>query len=131
MVAIPDSHLDLLGDDLRAFASLATLMKDGSPQVTPTWFSWDGERIWINTAQGRVKARNMQARPQVALVIIDPRNAYRFLQIRGKVVEITTDGARDHINLLNNKYHGNPNYPVVTNEVRVIFKIKPEHVNAH
>lgn len=131
MTVIPDSHKDLLSDEVRAFASLATLMEDGSPQVTVIWFSWDGEYILINTAQGRVKDRNMRERPQVAMAIIDPGNPYRFLQIRGKVVEITTDGARDHINFLNNKYTGDPNYPVVPNETRVIFKIKPEHVSAH
>lgn len=130
MATIPESHQDLLRDNVRAFCSLATLMKDGSPQVTPVWFSWDGEDILINTAVGRQKDRNLKARPQVALVIIDPNNPYRWLQIRGKVVASTTEGAREHINFLNNKYQGNPNYPVVPNQVRIIFRIKPEHVSA-
>lgn len=130
MATIPQSHQDLLEDDVRAFTSLATIMQDGSPQVTPVWFSWDGENILINSAQGRLKDRNMRERPVVAMVIMDPTNPYRWLQIRGKVVDITTNGARDHINSLNNKYTGNPNYPVVPNEVRVIYRIKPEHVSA-
>ena len=130
MTIIPSTHQYLLKDDIRAFCSLATLMKDGSPQVTPVWFSWDGENILINTAQGRQKDRNLRARPQVALVILDPNNPYRWLQIRGKVVGFTSEGARDHINFLNNKYHGNPNYPVVPNETRVIYRIEPEHVSA-
>ena len=130
MKVIPETHQDLLRDDVRAFCSLATLMKDGSPQVTPVWFSWDGEDILINTAQGRQKDRNLRARPQVALVIMDPMNPYRWLQIRGKVAGFTIEGAREHINFLNNKYQGNTNYPVVPNEVRVIYRIKPEHVSA-
>lgn len=130
MATIPETHQDLLRDDARAFLSLATLMKDGTPQVTPAWFSWDGEYILINSAQGRMKDRNMRERPQVAVVIVDPKNPYRWLQIRGRVVEYTTNGAREHINRLNNKYHGNPNYPVIPNEVRVIYRIKPEHVSA-
>lgn len=130
MATIPQSHLDLLQDETRAFSSLATIMEDGSPQVTPIWFSWDGEDILINSAQGRKKDSNMRARPHVALVIVDPKNPYRWLQIRGSIVEITTNGAREHINALNNKYHGNPNYPVIPNQVRVMYKIKPEHVSA-
>lgn len=128
---IPESHQDLLLDETRAFVSLATIMADGSPQVTPVWFSWDGEYVLINSAKGRLKDRNMRARPQVAVMIMDPSNSYRYMEIRGKVVEITTEGARAHINALSLKYNGNPVYPGDSSEVRVIYRIKPEHVNAH
>lgn len=130
MSIIPESHLDLFADTTRAFAFLATLMNDGTPQLTPVWFSWDGELIWVNSAQGRQKDRNMRSRPTVAIVIPDPRNTYRYVQIRGRVVEITNAGAREHINFLNNKYHGVPVFPGDPAQVRVIYKIKPEHVQA-
>ncbi len=126
---IPQSHQDLLKDETRAFATLATLMKDGSPQVTPVWFNYDGKSIWINSAKGRVKDRNLRARSRVALVIVDPKNPYRYIQVRGKVAEITEEGGREHINALNQKYHGNPNYPVVPGQVRVRYCIEAEHVN--
>lgn len=126
---IPESHQDLLRDETRAFVSLATVMADGSPQVTPVWFSWDGEFILINSAQGRLKDRNMRARPEVAVMIMDPSNPYRYMEIRGKVAEITTQGAREHINALSQKYSGNPVYPGDLSEVRVIYRIKPEHVH--
>jgi PPOX class probable F420-dependent enzyme len=130
--SIPESHQDLLGDDKKAFVYLATLMPSGSPQVTPVWFSTDGTYILINTAEGRVKDRNMRARPYVALCIADPANAYRYLQIRGKVVEYTYDGADAHIDSLNFKYHGIPTYRFrKPGEKRVIFKILPEKVDAH
>lgn len=131
MKAIPDSYQDLLKDETKAFSYLATIMKDGSPQVTPIWFNTDGDLILLNTAKGRLKEKNMRARPRVALCIADPKNPYRYIQIRGKVVEYTMDGAEDHIDILNMKYHGNPHYanhnPA---KPRVIFKIKPEKVHA-
>ncbi len=70
---IPASHVDLLDDGTKAHAYLATLMPDGSPQVTPVWFNMDGDDILVNTARGRVKDRNMRVRPRTALVIADPR----------------------------------------------------------
>src|SRR5690606_2111336 len=80
----PPKYLDLLKDDTRAFLFLATTMPDGSPQVTPIWFNTDGEHILINTNEGRVKDRNMKARPKVAMVIQDPSTPYRYIQIRGE-----------------------------------------------
>ena len=77
---VPENFLDLLADETRAFAYLATVMKDGSPQVTPVWFNTDGEYILVNSAKGRVKDRNMRKRPQVALAIADPKNPYRYMQ---------------------------------------------------
>jgi PPOX class probable F420-dependent enzyme len=132
MKNIPESHWDLLTDEKKAFVYLATLMKDGSPQVTPVWFDTEGEFIRINTAEGRIKDKNMSSRPQVALVIADPDDPYRYLQIRGKVVERTLDGAEEHIDTLNMKYHGNPNYPNHRpDQHRVIYKVLPEKVDAH
>jgi len=132
MKNIPETHTDLLSDEKKAFVYLSTLMKDGTPQVTPVWFNVDGDHILINSAEGRIKDKNMRARPQVALVIADPANPYRYLQIRGKVVEFTLDGAEEHIDTLNFKYRGNSNYPNHrADQHRVIYKILPEKVDAH
>ena len=118
---IPAEFHDLL--EKKALADLATLMPDGSPQVTPLWFDSDGERIRINSAKGRQKDRNMRARPAVALSIIDPDNPYRYLQVRGRVTQITEDGADAHIDALSNRYLGQ-DYPYRTaEEVRVTYVI--------
>lgn len=130
MVWIPDSHLDLIKDETRAFASLATLMNDGSPQNTPIWFNTDGTHILINSAEGRVKDRNMRRNPRVAVVITDPKDPYRYIQIRGKVVEITTKGAREHIDRLSKKYTGRDIYTSgPADEIRVTYKILPESIS--
>ena len=92
---IPQNYRDLFNK--RAFASLTTLMPDGSPQTTPVWVDFDGNLVIFNSAKGRQKDRNVRCDPRVALAIIDPDNPYRYLEIRGKVVEITEDGAADHI----------------------------------
>lgn len=127
---VPENFQDLFKDDTRAFVYLSTIMPDGSPQVTPVWFNTDGEFILINSAEGRVKDRNMRTRPDVALAISDPMNDYRYIQIRGRVVEITKDGARQHIDLLAKKYTGRDVYSTDRmNEQRVIYKIRPEKVN--
>jgi len=132
MNLIPESHKNLLQDETKAFAYLATQMADGAPQVTPVWFSTDGTRIWINTAEGRVKDRNMRARPKVALCIADPEDPYRYLQIQGKVVERTNEGADDHIDALSFKYQGIPKYQDrKPGQKRIIYKIIPEKVDAH
>jgi len=132
MKNIPASHQDLLTNEKKAFVYLATVMKDGSPQVTPVWFDTDGEYIWLNSAEGRIKDRNMRARPAVALCIADPDDPYRYLQIRGRVVEITKEGAEDHIDTLNLKYHGNRNYPNHRpDQPRVIYKVLPEKIDPH
>ena len=130
MKSIPENFHDLLRDDVRAFLFLGTLMPDGSPQVTPIWFNTNGEHILINSAKGRVKDRNMRKRPAVAMCIADPANPYRYLQVRGRVAEITEDGAAEHINILSMKYHGRP-YELAGGQVRVIYRILPEKVDAH
>ena len=122
---IPASHQDLLQKP--AFASLATLNPDGSPQVTPVWFDYDGTHIIINTARGRVKDRNLAREPRVALTIVDPANPYRYLGIQGRVTEMTENGGDASIDKLAKKYLGKDKYPWKgPNEVRVVVKIAPE-----
>jgi PPOX class probable F420-dependent enzyme len=125
MTVIPEKYLDLL-QKKKAFASLATLMPDGSPQVTPVWFDYKDGAIRVNTAKGRVKARNMKERAPVALSIMDPDNAYRYIQVRGKVRRITENGADAHIDSLAKKYLGQDKYPYAQpGETRVIYEIEP------
>ncbi len=132
MKEIPASHHDLLKDETKAFVYLATVMADGTPQVTPVWFNMDGSYILLNSVAGRLKDKNMRKRPNVALCIADPKNPYRYLQIRGKIIEFTMAGAEDHIDTLNFKYHGNRNYKGHSPEhPRVIYKVEPEKVDAH
>ena len=126
---IPDKYLDLF--DKKVFAGLATLMPDGSPQVTPVWIDYDGENVVFNTAVGRQKDKNLQADGRVSLEITDPDNPYRYLEVRGKVIERTMNGADDHINKMAKKYIGQDIYPFrQQGEVRVIYKIKPEHTTS-
>ena len=128
MAAIPDQFKDLLAK--KAFAHLGTVMKDGSPQVTPVWFDYDGTHIRINSAKGRWKDKNMRSRPSVALEVSDPENPYRYLQVRGKITEITENGADAHIDSLTKKYLGQDKYPNrQPGEVRVIYKIAVERVS--
>ncbi|MGE5225139.1 MAG: PPOX class F420-dependent oxidoreductase [Omnitrophica WOR_2 bacterium] len=127
MKGIPDKYQDLLSDQKKAYASLATLMPDGSPQLTVVWFNTDNPYILINSAKGRVKDRNMRKNPHVALAIIDPDNPYRYIQIRGRVAEITQEGAEAEIHALSHKY-GGQDYTLVPGEVRVTYKILPESV---
>jgi PPOX class probable F420-dependent enzyme len=123
---IPAKFRDLFNK--KAFASLTTLMPDGSPQTTPVWCDADGDYVIFNSAKGRQKDRNVRRDPRVAMAIIDPDNPYRYLEIRGKVVEITEKGADAHIDKMAKKYLGMDKYPNrQPGEVRVIYKIRPEH----
>jgi PPOX class probable F420-dependent enzyme len=127
-IEIPEKYRDLF--DKKAFASLATVMPDGSPQVTPVWVDFDGTHVIVNSALGRQKDKNMHSNPSVALSILDPDNPYRYLEIRGRVTEITQDGADAHIDLMAKKYMGVDKYPFRSSkEVRVIYKIEPERVS--
>lgn len=130
MVEIPASHADLVSDNVKSFAFLATVMVNGSPQVTPVWFSFRDGYLYINTAEGRTKDRNMRERPNVAVSIPDPGNAYRYVQIRGHVVDVTSEGAVDHIHWLSNKYLGKP-YNLPQGQVRLIFRIEPDWVTVN
>lgn len=120
--SIPESHLDLFRK--KAFAHLATLMPNGSPQVTPVWVDFDGRHVLINTAEGRQKDKNLQRDGRVALSVIDPENPYRYLEVRGHVALRTRDGADEHIDAMARKYLGEAKYPYrQPGEVRVLYKV--------
>jgi PPOX class probable F420-dependent enzyme len=130
MVAIPSAYLDLL-EQKKAFAHLATLMPDGSPQVTPVWFDYKDGRIRVNSAKGRTKSRNMKEGSRVALAIMDPDNSYRYIQVRGQVSRVTEEGASAHIDSLAKKYLGQEKYPYARpGEIRIIFEIEPTSAHA-
>ena len=127
MADIPANVRDLF--EKKAFAHLATVSTTGAPQSTPVWVDFDGTHVLVNSARGRKKDRNMRERPSVALSMIDPDNPYRYLEVRGKVVEVSEKGADAHIDKLAKRYLGADQYPFRREgEVRVIYRIKPEHV---
>jgi PPOX class probable F420-dependent enzyme len=128
MEKLDDSVRRLL--DAQVFAFVATLNKDGSPQVTPVWVDTDGDFALVNTARGRVKTKNVENDPRVALAVLDPNNPYSFAAIRGRVVDqIEGELAEDHIDKLAKKYLGLDEYPYrKPGEHRVILKIVAEHV---
>ena len=126
---IPQKFLDLFTK--KAFASLATLMPDGTPQVTPVWCDLDGKYVRFNSARGRQKDRNVRRDPRVAMSVTDPDNPYRYLEVRGRVVEITEQGADQHIDSLAKKYMGVDKYPLrQPGEVRVTYKVEPDRVSS-
>ncbi len=128
MAQIPEKYLDLLSREKKVFAALALTLADGAPQVTPLWFDWDGTHIILNTARGRVKDKVMHRGGKVALLIMDPNDPYRYLQIRGRVEDETEEGAYEVICDLRLKYRGDRNYPKNPGEVRVTYKVLPEQV---
>jgi PPOX class probable F420-dependent enzyme len=126
---IPQKYLDLF--DKKAFGHLATIMPDGSPQVTPVWVDYDGKCVRFNSARGRVKDKNVRRNAQVAISMQDPDNPYRYLEIRGRVVEIIETGADEHANKLSQKYTGKPVYTKRSPaEVRVLYKVEPQKVTS-
>jgi PPOX class probable F420-dependent enzyme len=129
-MSFPEKYLDLFEPKTKAYLFLATIMHDGSPQVTPVWFDNDGEHILINTNEGRIKDRNMQVRPKVAMVIQDPADPFRYLQIRGEVVSSTRDGADEHIDMLCRRYRGKP-WDYRPGQKRIVYKIRPNHFDEH
>ena len=130
MAEIPEQYRDLLTAK-KAFANLATMMADGSPQVTPVWFDYVDGVVRVNSARGRTKTRNMKEGAAVALAIMDPDNPYRYVQIRGRVRRVVEAGASRHIDTLAQKYLGKDKYPWSRpGEVRVMFEIEPRAVNA-
>jgi PPOX class probable F420-dependent enzyme len=125
--AIPKDFEDLFRK--KAFAALATVMPDGTPQVTPVWVDYDGSHLIVNSARGRQKDKNMKVGAPVALSLVDPDNAYRYLQVRGRVSEATEKGADEHIDRMAKKYLGQDKYPFrQPGEVRVLYKIAPSSV---
>jgi PPOX class probable F420-dependent enzyme len=128
VTTVPDGFKDLLTAK-KAFANLATINPDGTPQVTPVWFDWDGRHLRINSAKGRVKDKNLRRTPTVALCIQDPDNPYRYVQIKGRVTQVTETGADAHIDALAKKYLGQDRYPYrKADEVRVTYVIAPDRV---
>ena len=110
-------------------ASLTTLGKDGSPQVTPLWIDRDGDDLLFNTAQGRVKARHVENDPRVAVSVVDPDDPYTVVALRGTVIDITTDGADAHIDALAKKYLGVDSYPMrQEGEVRIKVRVRTDHI---
>ena len=129
MIKLSEDLLALLRQPSTCY--IATLMADGSPQMTQTWVDTDGEHVIINSVQGYVKLKNIARDPRVAVAISAPENPTRYFQVRGRVVDVTTDGAADHIEMLAQKYLGTP-YPWFggRDQVRVIIVIEPEKVTS-
>ena len=123
--AVPAEYHDLFAS--RSFAFVATLLPDGSPHVTPTWVDFDGENVLVNTVVDNRKDRNVQQDPRVALAIADPAHPYRYVAVRGEVVERREAGAADHIDALAERYLGEPRYPGPPGD-RVVHVIRPDHV---
>jgi PPOX class probable F420-dependent enzyme len=123
---IPASHHDLLERPLHMI--LATTLGDGSIQLTPLWYNFDGVYIYFNSEKDRLKHRILRKRPQVSLIIHDPDNSARWLAVRGRVVEITDDTDRKHVNSLAMRYTGVEEFGAPPEELRMRFKILPEHV---
>ncbi len=126
----PEEFLDLIKPETKSFLFLATVNNKGIPQVTPVWFDADDEYIYINTNEGRLKDRNMKSQPDVAMVIQDPKDPYRYLGIRGKVISHTTEGADEHIDMLSRRYYNKP-WTYREGQKRIIFKIQPTHFDIH
>ena len=128
-IHIPESHRDLLTREKRVFAHLALVTRAGEPHVTPMWFDFDGELVIFNTARGRVKDRIMRRHPVVAMSVQDFEKPYRYIQLRGPIVFESEENAYESICDLREKYWGDRNYPKRPGEQRVIYKMRPEHVN--
>ena len=128
MAAIPAKYEDIVHK--RTFAMLGTIMPNGRPQVTPVWVDAENGRILVNTAAGRQKHRNVQRDPRVSVTLIDPDNPYRYVEVRGRVAEMTEKGADTHIDKMAKKYLGKDKYPFAQpGEKRILLKIEPEHVH--
>jgi PPOX class probable F420-dependent enzyme len=130
---MPDPLIQKYSDlfEKKAFGYLATIMPDGSPQVTPVWVDFDGTHVRFNSARGRVKDKNIRRDPRVSITIQDPENPYRYLQIRGRVTEITEKGADEHANKLSQKYVGKLVYQKRSpDEVRVLYRVEPLKVSS-
>ncbi|MBO68642.1 MAG: hypothetical protein CL398_10060 [Acidiferrobacteraceae bacterium] len=126
---ISEKVAELLSWDKRAFAHLAVVLEDQTPQCTPVWFHYDGVHVIVNSALGRVKDKAIRRSPYVALAISDPDNPYHYVQIRGEVVDISEEGADDMIDHLSEKYRGTP-YDHAENETRVTYKIFPSSIQS-
>ena len=129
MDIIPVSHRDLVAPDSKAIAFLATTLDSGAPVISPVWFGVIDGRIAVYSSDRALKVRNMQARPQVAVVLQDPDDPYRYVQVRGEFVEKVAEAADELIDALSMRYIGKP-YPGETERDGVILLIEPTRVNA-
>ncbi|MEK6573550.1 MAG: pyridoxamine 5'-phosphate oxidase family protein [Chloroflexota bacterium] len=127
MVEISEKFQYLLKRETKAFAHLALTLSDGTPHVSPVWFDFDGAHFIFNTARGRVKDKVMHRRGMVAFSIVDPADPYRYILVWGRVVDETEVGGYEEICDLNEKYHGDRNYPK-RSEIRVTYKVLPERI---
>ena len=128
-VKLPQNAVKLI--EAKNFAHLATLLRDGSPHVAPVWVDHDGDIILINTAVGRVKHKNIMKDPRVGISITDQNNPYERVEIRGRVISETREGADEHIDKLANKYTGAKKYEKSSpDEKRIILKIEPLHISS-
>ena len=128
MRALSDKVKQVIGK--KTFAHLATVMPDGGPQVSPVWIDVDGNILVVNSAEGRLKDKNVRKDQRVALSLTDPDNPYHSVMIRGRVVEITNQNADQHIDKMAKKYLGQDKYPFrQPGEKRVIYRIEPERVS--
>jgi PPOX class probable F420-dependent enzyme len=126
---IPDSHKALF--EKPVIGNLATMMPNGLIQVNPVWVDYDGTHVRFNSARGRQKDKNLKKNGVATIELVDPENPYYWIEIRGRVEDITTEGADAHIDSLAKKYLGKDKYPFRRpDEVRVTYKIRPERVNA-
>jgi PPOX class probable F420-dependent enzyme len=126
-ITLNDAQKKYLMD--KNFGHIVTLNKDGSPQVSPVWVDFDGKHVIVNSEQSRLKVRNLKRDPRVSISILNGENPYEYIEIRGKVVEITAEGGFEGIDRLAKKYMGVDKYPFNKPEdVRVVIKIAPEHV---
>jgi PPOX class probable F420-dependent enzyme len=124
---LTDDDRELLGAP--QFAVIATLMPDGSPHTSTVWVDSDGDDVLVNTSEGRVKPANVRRDPRVALPVWDRDDPYRQVIVRGRVVELTHEGAEDHIDELSRRYTGRFPYPWRSEgEQRVILRIRPDAV---
>jgi PPOX class probable F420-dependent enzyme len=129
-VALPEGLIDLLHKPSPCF--IATLMPDGSPQLTETWVTTDGDNVVINIVDGMQKARNIARDPRVAVNVVDPDDVRRFYAVRGRVVKTTTEGGRESIDEISHKYLGipYPNFSGNPNEARLLVTIEADRVTA-
>lgn len=128
MESVPEEFADLF--EKRAFGFVASLLPDGAPHVAPVWVDYDGTHLLVNTVEGSRKERNLRGDPRIAVAIADPDQPYRYLMVRGEVVEITREGADDHLDRLAERYTGQPRYPRRGQDdgARVVVKIRPDAV---
>ena len=134
-IEFPESHLDLLNGP--RVAALTTIMPDGQPQTTVVWCNFDGTHVLINTMRGFRKEKNMRLNPKVTLLCYDPRQPLRSLEVRGTVIEMTEEGAMEHLDAMSELYTGRKPYfgtcvPVELKEkeIPVLCKILPMHITA-